>query len=309
MRTPNFPRAPALSPDARGLTRLIEEMAQAGASDLHIKVPGRPQVRVDGALVPMPHERLLPVHTSGFAQAVLELAGEPPSDGVLRDARVAFSVEGVGRFRAQVARQRGSYEIVVHRVQLEAPRMVDFPGLDVVGAAFSGPPGLFLVGGGRQRRAALAAIVREFNEHHWGRLVSIEDPIDWLHRDARASVSQREVGTDVATIHEGLSAAMRQDADAIVVTDVPTEADAEVVLRAAEEGLFVFAGLPVAGADDGVLAFAGRFPAAREREVAARVASVLRGVALVEPDASVQWRPIDGSHRAALRAGRLSLVG
>lgn len=302
-------RNPTLTADARGLTRLIEEMSQAGASDLHIKVPGRPQVRVDGALVPMPHDRLMPTHTYGFAQAVMELAGEAEPFASVRDARVSFSLEGIGRFRAQVARQRGSFEIVIHRIQLDAPRVSDFPGLDAVGEAFAGPPGLYLVGGGRQRRAALAAIIREFNERHWGRLVSIEDPIDWLHRDARASVSQREVGTDVYTFHEGLAGAMRQDADAIVVTDVPTAEDAEVVLRAAEEGLFIFAGLPVAGADDAVLAFAGRFPAAREREIGSRVAGVLRGVVVVEPDASTHWRTIDGDHRAALRAGRLALVG
>lgn len=309
MRQAPPPRNPTLTADARGLTRLIEEMSQAGASDLHIKVPGRPQVRVDGALVPMPHDRLLPTHTYGFAQAVMELAGEAEPFASVRDARVSFSLEGVGRFRAQVARQRGSFELVIHRIQLEAPRVSEFPGLEPVGESFTGTPGLFLVGGGRQRRGALAAVIREFNERHWGRLVSIEDPIDWLHRDARASVSQREVGTDVYTFHEGLVGAMRQDADAIVVSDVPTAEDAEVVLRAAEEGLFVFAGLPVAGADDAVLAFAGRFPAARDREIGSRVAGVLRGVIMVEADGSTHWRTIDGDHRAALRAGRLALVG
>lgn len=302
-------RQQPVTPDVAGLTRLIEEMALAEATDLHIKVPGRPQVRVEGALVPMPHEPVSPADTYGFAQAVMELAGETEPFASIRDVRVAFAIDGVGRFRGQVARQRGSFEIVIHRVQLEAPRVEDFPGLSAVGDAFSGPRGLFLVGGGRQRRAALAAIIRSFNEQHWGRLVSIEDPIDWLHRDARASISQREVGTDVCTIHEGLVGALRQDADAIVVTDVPTVEDAEVVLRAAEDGLFVFAGLPMAGADDAVMTFTGRFPVAREREIVARVASVLRGILLVEADGSVTWRTIDAAGRAALRAGRLALVG
>ncbi len=308
MRPPRNSRLP-LTADVAGLTRLIEEMAQAGATDLHIKVPGRPQVRVEGALVPMPYERVNPAETYGFAQAVMELAGEPEPFASVRDARVAFAIDGVGRFRGQVARQRGSFEIVIHRVQLEAPRVEEFPGLSVVGEAFSGPRGLFLVGGGRQRRAALAAIIRSFNEQHWGRLVSIEDPIDWLHRDARASISQREMGTDVSTFREGLACALRQDADAVVVTDVPTVEDAEIVLRAAEDGLFVFAGMPMAGADDAMMSFAGRFPVSREREVVSRVASVLRGIVLVESDGSVTWRTVDAAGRAALRAGRLTLVG
>lgn len=307
MRTPPRPAAP--TPDARGLIQLIEEMAQAGATDLHLKVPGRPQVRIDGALIPMPHDRLLPDHTYGFAQGVMELAGEQEPFASVRDARVAFAVPGIGRFRAQVARQRGSFEIVVHKIGSDAPTLADFPGLDPVVLALEGPPGLFLVGGGRHRRGAIAAIIRHFNENHWGRLVSIEDPVDWLHRDARAAISQREVGTDVYTFHEGLSGAMRQDADAIAVTDMPTPEDADAVLRAAEEGLHVFAGLPVGGADDAVMAFVGRFPGNREREVASRVASVLRGVAVLDHAGSVIWQDIDAGRRDQLRSGQLRLVG
>ncbi len=307
MRTPPRPVAP--TPDARGLIQLIEEMAQAGATDLHLKVPGRPQVRIDGALIPMPHERLSAETTFGFARGVMELAGEPEPFASVRDARVAFAVPGLGRFRAQVARQRGTFELVLHKVCSDAPTLGDYPGLDPVVTALEGPPGLFLVGGGRHRRGVIAAIIRQFNENHWGRLVSIEDPVDWLHRDARAAISQREVGTDVYTFHEGLSGAMRQDADAIAVSDMPTPEDADAVLRAAEEGLHLFAGLPVGDASDAVMAFVGRFPAAREREVASRVASILRGVAVVNSSASVIWQDIDATRRDLLRAGQLRLAG
>jgi twitching motility protein PilT len=225
------------------------------------------------------------------------------------DIRVAFSVDGVGRFRAQVARQRGSFELVVHRISLTAPVLADYPGLAPVSEALAGPPGLYLVGGGRHRRAVIAAVVGAFNVNCWGRLVSLEDPVEWLHRDERATVSQREVGTDVASFAEGLSAAMRQDVDAVAVSDVPTCEDADALLRASEEGLHVFAGLPLADPDDAVLALAGRFPAGREREVSARIASVLRGVAVVDHRGGVTWCAIDAGRRAALRAGHLSLVG
>lgn len=113
----------------------------------------------------------------------------------------------------------------------------------------------------------------------------------------------------MSTFAEGLSAAMRQDADAVVVSDVPTADDADALLRASEEGLLVFAGLPVADPDDAVLALAGRFAPGREREVSARIASVLRGVVVVDHAGSVTWKRIDAGRRAALRAGQLSLVG
>jgi twitching motility protein PilT len=155
----------------------------------------------------------------------------------------------------------------------------------------------------------IAAVVGAFNARCWGRLVSIEDPVEWLHRDERAIVSQREVGTDVASFAAGLAAAMRQDVDAIAVSDVPTAEDADALLRAAEEGLHVFAGLPVVDPDDAVLSLVGRFASGREREVSARVASVLRGVAVIDHAGLVSWRSIDADRRAALRAGHLSLVG
>lgn len=309
MRAPAPGRPPGPSPDARGLTQLIDEMCRAGATDLHIKVPGRPQVRVDGDLIPMPHERLLPPDTAGFAQAVLQLAGVYDSAAGVRESRLAFSIEGLGRFRAQVARQRGTFEIVIHRMESNAPRVEDFAGLEPIREVMQGPPGLVLIGGARKRRAVVAAIIREFNERAWGRLVSIEDPIDWLHQDARASISQREVGTDVASFHEGLRQALRQDADAVAVTDVPGIDDADAVLRAAEEGLHVFAGLPVGDAEDAVLAFVGRFAASREREIAARTASVLRGVVVVGFDGTVQWIGVGAGRRAAMRSGELSLMG
>lgn len=309
MRTPPIVRGSAVPPGARGLLHLVHQMVEAGGTDLHLKVPGRPMIRVNGALLPMPFDRLTPADTAAFAQGVLEVAGSDELATSPRDVRLAFSVDGVGRFRAQLTRQRGSCEIVIHRIALAPPTMAEFPGLAPLSEVLDGGPGLFLVGGGRHRRAVIAAVVGAFNARCWGRLVSIEDPVEWLHRDERGSLSQREIGTDVSTFAEGLSAAMRQDADAVVVSDVPTADDADALLRASEEGLLVFAGLPVADPDDAVLALAGRFAPGREREVSARIASVLRGVVVVDHAGEVTWKRIDAGRRAALRAGQLSLVG
>jgi twitching motility protein PilT len=309
MRSPPVVRGSGPPPGARGLLHLVQQMVEAGGTDLHLKVPGRPMIRVGGALLPMPFDRLAPGDTAAYAQGVLEVAGSDTMLGSTQDLRVAFSVDGVGRFRAQLARQRGTFEIVVHRIALSPPVASDFPGLAPLPEVLDGAPGLFLVGGGRHRRAVIAAIVAAFNARCWGRLVSIEDPVEWLHRDERATLSQREIGTDVRSFAEGLSAAMRQDADAVVVSDVPTAEDADALLRAAEEGLHVFGGLPVADPDDAVLALAGRFAPGREREVSARIASVLRGVVVVDHGGTVTWKRIDAGQRAALRAGHLSLVG
>lgn len=298
-----------LQTNRAGILNLLEELVRGSGTDLHLKVPNRPLFRIEDRLVPTNHERLTPADLHQLSLSVMELAREEAPLAAVRDLRIAFGIEGLGRFRAQVSRQRGTFSIVVHRIATEPPALSDFSLGESLGPVLERATGLILVGGSRQRHAVLAAMVRHYNQSIYGHVVSIEDPVEYLHRDVRASVTQREIGADVSTFHDGLAAAMRQDPDSLFVSDIPEAADAEMVLRAAEEGLLVVAGLPMPDGADAIRGFARRFANHREEEVCERVAAVLQGVVVVPRAGPPRFASLGAEDREQLRAGRLLARG
>jgi twitching motility protein PilT len=150
----------------------------------------------------------------------------------------------------------------------------------------------------------LAALIRQYNQQVAGHLVSIEDPMEYLHRDARSSVTQREVGTDVGSMAEGLRAAGRLAPDAVFAGDVPDAECAELVLRLAEECLVVVAGVASPDGTEAVRAFIRRFPTSRHEEIASRIAGVLKGHVSAPRAGSASWQPVGDEERLELRAAR-----
>lgn len=270
-------RTPKLSPTRTGVIQLIEEALRMGGTDLHLKAPGRPHVRVGDRLVPTSHDKVTAAEMRQIMAVLQELAGEEHHLAALRDARFAVGIEGLGRFRVQAVRQRGSWGVVVHVIATEPPLLEDL-GIDTAQSVVLEAGGLVLVGGGRRRSAVIAGLVRAYNLQVPGHIVTLEEPMDYLHRDHRASVTQREVGQDVDDFHSGVTAAIRQDPNALALTDIPDAETAEAVLRAAEEGLLVIAGIGAIDGMQAVRAFTRRFSPAREQEAHARVSSVLLGV-------------------------------
>jgi twitching motility protein PilT len=268
-----------LQTNRAGVLQLLQELARANGTDLHLKVPGRPIFRIDEQLVSTHHERLLPEDLQQLAQALCELANDEVGLAAVRERRLAFGLEGIGRFRAQIVRQRGTFSVVVHRIATEARPLAEIGGSsglqECVAHSLGGPGGLVLVGGTRRRLPAIASIVRHYNEHAPGHLVTVEDPVVCIHRDSRAAITQREIGLDVDSFRDGLLAARRLDADAIVVTDVMNADDGELVLRAAEEGLLVVAGLATPESAHPSETFRTRFPSGCS-DVGGRVRAVLR---------------------------------
>ncbi|MFZ5477265.1 MAG: ATPase, T2SS/T4P/T4SS family [Myxococcota bacterium] len=298
-------RPEKLQTNRAGLVALLEDLVRAGGSDAHLKVPGRPQYRIDGRLVPTLHDPLAPADVFQLAHACLELAREETALATVKDLRLTFGVEKLGRFSAQIWKQRGTFAIAIHRVAIDPPSLAQLGlGLDL-GAAMQLGSGLVLVGGARGRHAVLAAMIRHYNAMVEGHLVSLEDPLEYLHKDHRACVSQREVGVDVPTFREGLAAAMRQDPDALVVSDLPEPSDAEMVLRAAEEGLMVVAAMAMPEGRDAVRAFCRKFPAHREDEIQDRLQAVMRGVVFVPRSGSAGFIAMGHDPGATLRSLRL----
>ena len=279
-----------LSPTRSGFVQLVEEVLRMGGTDLHLKAPGRPHVRVADRLIAMSYDRISAQDMRQVMAVLVEISGDEPHLAAVRDARFSMGLDGLGRFRVQAVRQRGSWGVVVHVIATEPPALVDL-GVDLASSGILDGGGLVLVGGGRRRQTVLAGLVRAYNENVPGHIVSIEEPMDYLHRDQRAAVTQREVGQDVDTFHSGVLAALRQDPNALALSDVPDTETAEAVLRAAEEGLLVFAGLGALDGNHAVRAFTRRFAGAKEQEVHNRVMDVLRGVVTAPASGTCLFTP------------------
>lgn len=274
-----------------GMLALLEDCLRAGGTHIHLKVPGRPQIRANGRLVATAHDRLTPEDLQAAVMTLIELSREERSPTGVSDLRLAFGVEGLGSFRAQVARQRGTWGVVIQCVATEPPTLGALGLSSEVARVVEDGHGILIVGGGRARSAVLASLIRQYNQSCYGHLVSLEEPLDFLHADLRASVTQREIGHDLPDFRTGLVSAMRQDPDALVVSEVPDGIEAEGLLRLAEEGVFVIAGLSTSEGQDPLRAFTHRFPVGRQEDAAARLSPMLRGTILARRGQPAEWRP------------------
>jgi twitching motility protein PilT len=270
--------APTFSYDLSGLKALLRSAREAGATDVHLKVPGQPRFRVDGVLVPTGLPELRPADTHALARALLELAGrEEPLAGIT-DLSVGFGLQAEGRFRASLYRQRGSLGILIHRMVLQPPTLAELKVPDGALKAVFGSPGLMVVTGRGDRMKLIAALIDGYNQSQRGHLVSLESPLEYLHRDSAAMVAQREIGVDVPDFPAGLEAALNGDADVVVATDLPDADSLLWALRLVDAGRSVVAGLAGCLPEHAVEMLVRLAPPEREKEVSQRLSSALRGV-------------------------------
>src|SRR3954469_8330006 len=233
------------------LDKALAETVALGASDLHIKPGCRPRGRIEGELNELNgyrsvgrdelHKIAKTVLTSDMKMGILEQEGS---------ADLSYDAD-CGRFRCSAFRQRGGTSYIFRTIP-EAP---DFDGLGLPEVALTwtgAPQGLVIVTGptGSGKSTTSAALIRRINEGRSCHIVTVEDPIEFIHRDARALVSQREIGPDAPSFTRALKAALRQDPDVILVGEIRDEDTALTALRAAETGHLVFATLHTSGAAD-----------------------------------------------------------
>lgn len=273
---------------------LLRELVQSGGTELHLKVPARPLLRVDGRLVPTRRPALDPqtvtricTHFLGFARIEVPLAS-------VQHRELSFGVSGLGRFHVVFYRQRGSLAASVTRIA-DAIASLDELGIDRGAEALVRQPGLVLICGGESRARALAALIDRYNGSDHGLVVVIEDPLTHLHRDGLATIAQRGVGTDVDSLAGGVEQARRQRADVIAVGDVPDRATAEAILRAAEGNATVLACVGAPAANLAALWILRLYDSDRDQDVKQRVQRVLRGVICL---------PDEGAPKLVVRATR-----
>lgn len=223
--------------------RLLAE--REGGTDLHLKVGSPPRVRVKGTLETLPDESSLDKPTvDGMAAAVLT-AGAKDHFVAHREAECTYSVHGLGRFRVAGYLQRGSIALILRRVTTAARSFEELRLPAVLGTLASTERGLVLVAGpaGSGVTTTLAAMVDHVNHHRACHVVTVEDPVEVLHRDDLAAISQRQVGVDVAGVAAGVLSALRQDPDVVVVGRIDSAEVAAATLAACEAGCLVVAGV------------------------------------------------------------------
>ncbi len=246
-----------LTPASRaidGFTRdavvgMLRDIDQKGSSELHFKAPSPPLYRAGGALRPLSNRPLTRQDVMDVAQVVAGLAERELPAAHLSDAELAFGIPQIGRFRAQLYRQRGLLSILIRRVQAQPPTLAEVGAPSALRSDL-GQPGLTILAG-KRAVSWLHAAVDEYNKNTTGFVVLAERPLAWLHRDDKAAIAHREVGLDVPDFAIAIESGRSLGADLVAIGDVPDLKTAEAALVAAEGGAGMLVALP---APEGALA-------------------------------------------------------
>jgi twitching motility protein PilT len=259
---------------------LLRGATAYGASDLHIKAGSFPVMRVDGELKPVTNApRLTQDDTLDMAFSMMSNRQKQRFKEV-SEVDIAYGLSGVGRFRANVFQQRGTVSMVL-RVIPDKVRTITDLGLPPAAEQVANEQrGLILVTGatGSGKSSTLAALIDYINSTRGGHIVTIEDPIEFLHRDKKSFISQREVDVDTRSFAEALRGALRQDPDVILVGEMRDHETIETALTAAETGHLVLSTLHTLDATETVTRIVSSFPPHQQKSVRLQLAGILRAV-------------------------------
>ena len=257
---------------------LLHAAVQSGASDLHLKVGSYPMMRVNGTLVVLSEEKRLDrIDTETFAEALFTPDLREKFTRA-QEVDLAYSIPGLGRFRCNVFQQRGTVGLVL-RVIPTRIKTIDELGLPPILKQIAlEERGLVLVTGttGSGKSTTLAAMIDYINSTRSAHIMTVEDPIEYLHRDHHSIVNQREVNVDTQSFSYALRSALRQDPDVILVGEMRDHETVETALLAAETGHLVFSTLHTLDATETINRIIAVFPPHQQRQVRIQLASVLK---------------------------------
>lgn len=259
---------------------LLRSMVQTGASDLHVKAGSAPGFRIDGEVSQQEEFGVLtPAMTSELAR---QLMAPEQWERFLSDKDIDFShaVKDLARFRVNALHQRSAVGIVIRQIPDEIPdhKKLGLPQICLDLAAK--PRGLVLVTGptGSGKSTTLAAMIDFINQNESGHILTMEDPLEFVHKDKKSFVTQRQIGQDCATFSEGLRRALRQDPDVILIGEMRDLETISMAITAAETGHLVFGTLHTSSAISTVDRIIDVFPADAQQQVRVQMASTLQGV-------------------------------
>jgi len=262
------------------INELLKKAVAQNASDVHIKVGSPPIVRVTGELTPMSdEERLSQQDAMKIAFSVMS-PGQREIFKQKNEIDLAYSVPGLGRFRCNVFIQRGTIGLVFRVISMRIPSVEELNLPEVIKKIAMEERGLVLVTGttGSGKSTTLATMIDYINMNRTCNIVTIEDPIEYLHRDKKSIVNQREIGSDTESFGKALRSALRQDPDVILVGEMRDFETIQTALVAAETGHLVFSTLHTIDATETVNRVIAVFPPYQHKQVRMQLSSVIKGI-------------------------------
>ncbi len=259
----------------------LQRVVEVGGSDLHLKVPSVPLIRVHGKLEPIPGvDTLKPDDTERVFRQMATDPARMEEFSAEHEVDFSYSVPGYGRFRVNAFMQRGSISLVARAIPHEVRSLEELGLPSVISQIAEEERGIILVTGttGSGKSTTLATIIDHINTRESKNIVTVEDPIEFLHRDKRSIINQREVGQDTGSFKRALRRVLRQDPDVILIGEMRDEETVSTALSAAETGHLVLSTLHTLDAAETVNRIIDFFPPHMHQQARAMLASTLRGV-------------------------------
>jgi twitching motility protein PilT len=261
------------------LSELLRKMIELGGSDLHVTTNSSPMVRVHGHLRPLEYPELTPAETKQLAYSVLTDAQKHRFEESL-ELDFSFGIKGLSRFRANLFNQRGAVGAVFRAIPYEIRSFEELGLPPVIQTLCDKPRGLILVTGptGSGKSTTLAAMLDKVNRDRHEHIITVEDPIEYLHGHKSCLVNQREVNSDTHSFANALRAALRQDPDIVLIGEMRDLETTETALRIAETGHLTFATLHTNSAASSINRIIDIFPAHQQAQIRTQLSMVLEGI-------------------------------
>ncbi len=261
------------------LNEMLKEMVDQGASDLHVTTGSAPQIRIDGILHPLNHPALTPTDTKQLAYSILTDKQKQALEENL-ELDFSFGIRGLARFRANVFHQRGAIAGAFRQIPFEIRGFRELGVPTVVEKLCDKPRGLVLVTGptGSGKSTTLAAMIDKINRERREHIVTIEDPIEYLHQHKHCLVNQRELHSDTHSFNNALRSVLREDPDVVLVGEMRDLETVEAALRVAETGHLTFATLHTNSATSTVNRIIDIFPPHQQEQIRVQLSFVLEGI-------------------------------
>ena len=262
------------------MVEIFKAAIQRGASDLHIKAGDFLRARITGELVPMTQQRLTPEQVKQICLQLIPNAKDRETIDELTDYDCSWSAPGVGRFRVNILRQRGTLMAVLRVIPIEIPNFESLRLPPILEQMSHHERGMILVTGvtGSGKSSTLAAMIGHINNTRKKHILTLENPIEFLHRDLNSSITQREIGADTNSFESGLKAALREDPDVILIGEMRDTITIDTGMKAAETGHLVFSTLHTTNAVQTISRIIAVFPPHEQPMVRIRLAESLVGV-------------------------------
>lgn len=275
---------------------LLSTLSQKNGSDLFLSTGAAPSARIDGALTALSDQPFKPGETAAIATSLMDAEQRREFDRDL-EMNLAISRTGVGRFRVNIFKQRNDVSIVIRNVKVDIPRFEDLKLPPVLLETVMLKRGLILFVGATSsgKSTSLAALIDHRNRHSAGHIVTIEDPIEYIHRHKRSIINQREVGVDTRSFHAALKNTLRQAPDVVLIGEIRDRETMEHALSFADTGHLVLSTLHATNANQALDRIINMFPEEKREQLLQTLGNNLKACV-----SQRLLRTVDGQRRAAV---------